>query len=357
MRIPEFLKEGGTIGFVAPSFGCNIEPYKSGFENALKRFHELGYKTDIGPNCMEGKGVGISNTPEKCGAELSEYMGEKRADAIISCGGGELMCETLDFVDFEKIALAKPTWYMGFSDNTNMTFLLPTLCDTAAFYAPCAPAFGMRTWHQSVQDAYHLLTGKTDTIHGYDKWEKESLKNEENPLEPYNVTEPRKTKVFVKDSNGCGVLKDASEANADIEMDGRLIGGCLDCLDILVGTKYDKVKEFNERYKEDGIIWFMEACELNTMSIRRALWQLKHAGWFEHLKGFMIGRPLCFGQEDYGLNQYEAVTAALAEYHVPIIMDLDIGHLPPMMPMISGAYAKVSLKGNDITVKYDFRKS
>ena len=27
MRYPEFLSEGGTIGFVAPSFGCATEPY------------------------------------------------------------------------------------------------------------------------------------------------------------------------------------------------------------------------------------------------------------------------------------------------------------------------------------------
>ena len=29
MKYGKFLPENGTIGFVAPSFGCNIEPYKS----------------------------------------------------------------------------------------------------------------------------------------------------------------------------------------------------------------------------------------------------------------------------------------------------------------------------------------
>ena len=47
-------------------------------------------------------------------------------DAIISCGGGELMCEILRYVDFERIAQAKPKWFMGYSDNTNLTFLLTT---------------------------------------------------------------------------------------------------------------------------------------------------------------------------------------------------------------------------------------
>ena len=121
------------------------------------------------------------------------------------------------------------------------------------------------------------------------------------------------------------------------------------------GTVYDKVKEFNEKYKEDGIIWFLEACELNVMSIRRALWQMKEAGWFEHVKGFLIGRPLMFGQEMFGIDQYRAVTDVLAEYNVPIIMDLDIGHLAPMMPIICGGTAKVSAKGNDITIQYTFK--
>ena len=35
MRYPKFLEKGGTIGFVAPSFGCNIEPYRTAFGHAL----------------------------------------------------------------------------------------------------------------------------------------------------------------------------------------------------------------------------------------------------------------------------------------------------------------------------------
>ena len=71
MRYPEFLKKNGTIGFVAPSFGCNTEPYKTAFEHAKKKFTELGYQLDVGPNCYEGSGIGISNTPQKCAEELN----------------------------------------------------------------------------------------------------------------------------------------------------------------------------------------------------------------------------------------------------------------------------------------------
>lgn len=103
MRYPEFLKENGTIGFVAPSFGCSTEPYRTAFNHALDKWKKEGYGIDIGPNCYENSGVGISNTPEKCAEELTEWYCRKENDILISCGGGELMCEVLPFVDFERI--------------------------------------------------------------------------------------------------------------------------------------------------------------------------------------------------------------------------------------------------------------
>lgn len=42
MKYGKFLPENGTIGFVAPSFGCNIEPYRSAFENAQKDMDKRG---------------------------------------------------------------------------------------------------------------------------------------------------------------------------------------------------------------------------------------------------------------------------------------------------------------------------
>ena len=64
MRYPKFLPEKGTIGFVAPSFGCATEPYYTAFLNAQKKFQKMGYGLDLGPNCYEAKGIGISNTPQ-----------------------------------------------------------------------------------------------------------------------------------------------------------------------------------------------------------------------------------------------------------------------------------------------------
>ena len=340
MKYPDFLGENGVIGFVAPSFGCATEPYKTAFTNALNKFKDMGFGVDLGPNCFVDLGIGISNTPQACAEELNSSYCSGKNDILISCGGGELMCEVIPYMDFERLKRAKPKWYMGYSDNTNFTFLATTICDTAAIYGPCAAAFGMEPWHESLEDALELLRGNKTTFHNYAMWEKESLKDEEHPLAAYHVTE---TTNIINVPQG------------RIEMEGRLIGGCMDCLVNIVGTEFDHVKEFIGKYKEDGFIWFLEACELNVMSIRRAIWQLKHAGWFESVKGFLIGRPLCFGEEMFGIDQYRAVTDLLKEYEVPIVMDMDIGHLAPMMPMVCGATAKVISENNNVTVQYTWK--
>ena len=364
MRFPKKVPQGGTIGFVAPSFGCSIEPYRSSFDASLKMWEKAGYKTELGPNCYASEGIGISSTPESCGKELIDSYVNHTSDALISCGGGELMCEILDYVDFDRIRKADPKWYMGYSDNTNFTFTLTTMCDVASIYGPCAANFGRKSIHQSITDAMSIFTDTENSdgkdrsgdgffrFSGYGMWEKESLRDEEHPLEPLNLTE----KTILHRFTGDGRPLSAKRIEEDhIEMEGRLLGGCLDCLVNLCGTKYDHVRSFNDRYADDGILWFLEACDLNVMSIRRAMWELEHAGWFDKATGFIIGRPALFDEPMMGLDQYAAVYDIISHHHVPILMDADVGHLGPMVPLITGSYARVEADGNEWSVRMELK--
>ncbi len=344
MRYPDFLKDGGRVGFIAPSFGCTGEYYGSLFERAVERFQEEGYRTVEGPNCRLSEGIGKSSTPEKCAAEINDFFMNDRCDVILSCGGGETMCEDLSFVNFEGIRKAKPHWYMGYSDNTNLTFTLPVLCDTAAIYGPCAPKFSMQPRHPAIADALALLRGEKLTVKNYEKWEKKGLPEDADIFLPWNTTEEFLLQAF-----------EGTEPVRKVQMSGRLLGGCLDCLSVLCGTKYDRVQEFNEKYKEDGVLWFLESCDLNPLSIRRVLWQLREAGWFSSAKGFLIGRPLYYDEELMGMDRTNAVTGILGDLGVPIVMDLDIGHLPPQMPLVSGAFAEADVLENTIEVRMFLR--
>lgn len=340
MRFPKSLKKNGTIGFIAPSFGCGSGVYAKCFDAAIEYFKLLGFNTIEGPNARSEKGVGKSNTSELCAAEINKFFTSDISDVIISCGGGETMCEDISHVDFDAIKNAEPKWFMGYSDNTNLTFTLTTICDTAAIYGPCAPSFGAAKLHDIHDMCLDILTGNSYKVHGFDKWEKESLKNEENPYAPYNLTEA--TRLTLSDD--------------EVKFTGRLLGGCLDCLITLCGTRFDKVKEFNEKYKEDGVIWFLEACELSPMRLRCAMWQLKEAGWFDNAKGFIIGRPMTMDESAWGgMNHINAVSEVIDELGAPYVMDVDLGHLPPAMPLISGSLATVLARGNNIEIDMECR--
>ena len=373
MRYPEFLKKNGRIGFIAPSFGCATEPYKTRFLKSLEAFRAAGYETVLGPNAFACEGIGISNTPEKCAGEANDFFLNDRSDVIISCGGGELMCETLNYMNFDKIAQAAPKWFMGYSDNTNFTFLLNTLCDTAAIYGPCAGAFMSRedmlagytsavcgggtlqnlctkkpeeikeiadTMFLMGRNALRLISGEELSVKNYDKWFEEHTVHEEVERIDFTAHEYKQ------------YLYHGDKAVKSLDFSGRLLGGCLDCLANIVGTKFDKVREFTEKYKNDGIIWFLESCELNVMSQARAYWNLANAGWFENVKAFIIGRPLMFDDTFDAFDHYKAALHMLSKYNVPIIMDADIGHLDPAMPLISGAYAQVKAEDNSLSITH-----
>jgi len=69
---------------------------------------------------------------------------------------------------------------------------------------------------------------------------------------------------------------------------------------------------------------------------------MKLAGWFTNCSGIMFGRS----QANTAVGNYtvEDVYKELAmELQVPIIYDIDCGHVPPQITFINGAYAEVEL--------------
>lgn len=337
MRYPKFIKLNDTISFIAPSFGATTYPYTTRVKWAKRYFEKLGYNVLIGDNVYKAELAYLSNTPELIGKEFMDMYCNPNISLLLSVGGGEMQFETLPYIDFELIKSIEPKWFNGFSDNTNYSFLLTTISDVASIYGHCAGAFGMRNPDQSIVDDYLVMTGEKLILNGYPKFQlKSGCYQKTHPLSGYNL---KMEKIIT------------SVYNNEEHFSGRLLGGCLDILSLICGTKYDKVKEFNEKYREDGVIWFLEACDLNPQGIRRGLLQLKMAGWFDTAKGFLIGRSAAaFNQEEFGLNRINAIDV-LKDLNVPILIDVDLGHLPPTMPIITGSIGVVYYKNNDLKIE------
>ena len=105
-------------------------------------------------------------------------------------------------------------------------------------------------------------------------YEKYELEKDET-LGTYNLTED----VYWENIN-----------SEDITIKGRIIGGCIDAIKNILGTKYDYTKEFIEKYKEDGIIWYFDIFSLTAEDFYLLLIQMKEAGWLDNLKGVIVGR-------------------------------------------------------------------
>ena len=87
MRYPKFLKDNGTIGVCAPSFGTVIEPYFSRMNNATKKFNELGHDVVFTESVTKHRTV-RSASKVKRAKEFMELYRDDNIDVIISEAGG-----------------------------------------------------------------------------------------------------------------------------------------------------------------------------------------------------------------------------------------------------------------------------
>lgn len=337
MKYPSFLNKNSVIGVCAPSRGIVSEPYISRLDNAIKTLNKLGHKIVLSKSVRQQEKL-TSARPQVRAEEFMDLWFDDNIDAVMSCAGGEFMMEILPYIDFEKIKNSRPKFFQGLSDNTNLTFTITTLCDIATIYGFSFPEFGMSPWHKTITNGYKLLRGESFVVTNETKYEIESLKDlPDMYLAPYNCTVNGSWKIL--------------SADRQVDICGRLLGGCTDILTMLCGTRFDKVKEFVEKYKDDGIIWFLESCDLNIPAQARAIWQLKNAGWFKYAKGFIIGRPKDTFEVE-GIDYKQANYEHLKDLNVPVIIDADFGHVKPTACILNGAYAKVTLKNNKGKIEY-----
>ena len=335
-KTPKSLRKGDLISLVAPSFGCTTEPYETRLKEAIKRLSKEGYRIEEGKNIFRNDGVASSASPKERADEFLDAYFSSESSLVLSVGGGELMVEMLPYLDFESIKSAEPKWFMGFSDNTSLTFLLTTLCNVKSVYGPNAPSFYEKPFRFAQKDALSLLSGETH-FEGYPKYFGRSNKNWPALYKPR-----------------ANIVKTIVPHNYDGPRQGMLLGGCLDVLLQLVGTRFDNVKEF---LKDKGpVIWYLEACDLSPLSIRRGLFQLKQAGWFDSASMFLLGRHLCGvweHNEIFGVNKYNAATDILDSLGAPLLMDIDLGHLGPSMPILNGGRANVKFEEGNIVFDYE----
>lgn len=337
MKYPDFIKKGECIGVPAPSGGAWNEKKANKFKNASKNISELGYKLILSDN-LHSNEMGRSADAKIRGEEFNEMLKNPDIKLVLCATGGDFLLEMLPYVDFN---LLKDNLKLiaGFSDPTGLLYPITTKYDIATLYGQNFSPFGMEKLHESQNNFLEIVKGNIVEQKSFDKYENESL-DSITGLEYYNLD----TKVKYKTLD-----------NKDVNIKGRIIGGCLDLITELAGTKYDGTLSFIEKYKDDGIIWYFDNCELSMESFIRTMWKFNEMGYFKYTKGIILGR---FGEEksyyDYDVKSC-IEDSVLSKLDFPIIYDADISHKSPSWTIINGAIATISVSDGKGKIEFDLK--
>lgn len=337
MIYPKFIKENSCIGVPAPSAGADCQERINKSLNAKKTLEGLSYKLLLSKNLLKCEN-GRSAPAKERAKEINDMFSNKEVDMILCAAGGEFLVEILPYIDFDIIK-ENPKIIAGFSDPTGLLYPITTKCDIATIYGQNFTSFGTETLHQSQIDFLDIIKGNLKEEHSYDLYENEYVEKKTG-LENYNLTE----KVYWNTLD-----------NKPVTIKGRIIGGCFDLISSIAGTKYDGINSFNERYKNDGIIWYFDNCELSKEETIRVLWKMNELNYFKYAKGVIFGR---FGVDTTYYN-YSVKScledSILKELNIPIIYDADISHKAPCLTIINGAIADINVKNGKAKIVFEYK--
>ena len=337
MIYPKFLTKGDTIGVPAPSDGAYDELHINKQKNAKLKMEQNEYNIIQSKNIYNSK-MARSATAIERAEELNTMFEDENIDFIICAAGGEFLVECLPYVDFTKLT-NNPKFMQGFSDPTGLLFQITTKYDIATIYGMNFKDFGTENYSRDITDNLKIISGDLIKQESYEMYENERPKKVTG-LEGYNYTD----KVVWKTLD-----------NKPTKIEGRIIGGCLDLIAELSGTKYDGVKDFIEKYKSDGIIWYFDNCDLSKEELIRTMWKFNELEYFKHCKGIIFGR--CGNDNSY-LNytmEQALKDSVISKLNIPIIYDADISHKGPSMTIINGAIATIETKDGKGSVEFDIR--
>ena len=316
---PEKIKPNDTIAITAVSMPANVEK----IDLAIDNLKELELKV-IETKNVRSYGI-VSSEGKERAEELLELYKNPDVKYIIAARGGEFLMEMLPYLDEHKdIIKNNPKWFQGFSDPSLLNLYITTNFNIATINMENVSEYAMKPRFKSIQNSLEFIFSNEKEFiqESFDKYQKEEF--EYGNTKGYNLTEDN--------------IYECEQGNVTFK--GRIIGGCIDTFNLIAGTKMDNIKNFVSQFDEEGVIWYFDNCELSPCEFYRRLWYMDQMGYFKNVNGFLIGRSFVQRNDNDSFSFKSAVERALKKFNVPIIYNVDIGHIPPQMYIINGSYAE-----------------
>jgi muramoyltetrapeptide carboxypeptidase LdcA involved in peptidoglycan recycling len=327
IRYPAPLRPGDTIAVTSPSSGVTAEE-RARLEFAVTGLRNRGYAVVVG-DCMDGARH-VSAPARDRARELTAFLTDPVIRAVIPPWGGDLAIDLLALLDWDAIDAADPTWFVGLSDISTLMTPMTLLTGVATVHGnnlmetPYRVPEGLVGW----LDIATAKPGSTVIQTSPGRFRAEGWDD--------FVSQPDVTTMTL-DTAGSWRRLDAGGGVIDVT--GRLIGGCLDTVCNLVGTPFADLSTFADAHAPEGLIVYIEAADQDALTICGHLHGMRLAGFFDRANAVLVGRTRA--PDAPTMTQHEAVLDALAGLGIPIIGDVECGHVQPFMPIVNGALGRV----------------
>lgn len=280
---PKALKQGDTVGVVAPSDAVEKEDVERGREILEK----WGLKVKIGKHVYAKIGDFSAGTAEERMEDLKFMINEPEIKAVWAAGGGYAATEILPVFHKETIGFlqANPKWFLGYSD---VCIILNALT------------------------SFRMASVMGPNLSGLSDWDKKSRET------------LRKT-IFCEGSPD--IPADAKWKPAITgEAEGRVVATNLELLILSLGTRFDPIM-----YGEGDIILALEELDIDKSQLQRQIDTILNHKRARRIKGVVVGRLVNIKEMAYP-EWGKKVTAEgliglrMKKAGIPLAFCADFGH-------------------------------
>ena len=298
MIIPQFLKVGDTVAIVCTARKFFPEDAKP----AIDLLESWGLKVKLG-NTIGLDNFQLGGTDTERAADFQAQLDDEKVKAIWCARGGYGTVRIIDLLDFSKFK-KHPKWTMGFSDVTVLHSQLniervASLHSIMPFTVPNAPEEVKETLRKA-------LFGETISY---------SI-----PSKSYDV-----------------------KGTAS----GELVGGNISILYSLLGS----ISAIDTKDK----ILFIEDLDEYLYHIDRMMYNLKRNGYFENVKGIIVGSMTDMHDNEipFGQNEVQIITEICKNNNIPIAFEFPAGHQSDNRTLILGDQLYFEVNEKEIKLKFD----
>ena len=327
---PPALRPGDTVGIVSPAwFGG--ETFVPRAQAGMRRLEALGFRVLVAPHAFNNRDH-VSDTAQHRADDLNAMVANPDVRMILATIGGTHTAEVLPFLDWELIR-RNPKIVMGCSDITTLNVALYAETGLCTVNGP----YLLSDWAE-----YPIMPPVSE------EWVLRMLMRPEPPGPiPFPQTWTNEFLDWTTGADRTRARKTQPNAGWTVVQhgaaSGRLVGGCIESLQPLRGTRFWPDLE--------GCILFLEtAGDLNSpYATDELLAGLDLMGVFDRIAGLLFAKPAAFSEA--GRARFDALLAARAErWTFPVIADMDFGHHTPNLAMPLGVQATMQTDPVRITI-------